>query len=62
MANKPKGIKFLKEDKRSIGTMVDRLDGQQAEWSIGLMVDRPDGRQTQWLIGLMVNRLDGQYA
>ena len=26
--NKPKGLKVAKEDQRSIGLMVDRLDGQ----------------------------------
>ena len=30
--NKPKGLKVTKEDQRSIGSMVDRLDGR---WSIG---------------------------
>ena len=30
--NKPKGLKVAKEDQRSIGLMVDRLDGR---WSIG---------------------------
>ena len=28
MTNKPKVLKVAKEDQRSIGSMVDRLDGQ----------------------------------
>ena len=26
--NKPKGLKVAKEDQRSIGSMIDRLEGQ----------------------------------
>ena len=39
MENKPKGLKVAKEDQRSNGLMVDRLDGR---WSMGLMVERLD--------------------
>ena len=48
MFNKPKGLKVAKEDQRSIGSMVDRLDGQ---WSIGSIVKRLNGQQAQWSIG-----------
>ena len=42
--NKPKGLKVAKEELRSIGLMVDRLDGRQARWAIGSTGDRPDGQ------------------
>ena len=41
--NKPKGLKVAKEVQRSIGSMVNGLNGQWAQWSIGLMVDKLDG-------------------
>ena len=37
--NKPKGLKVRKEVQ-----MADRFDGQQAQLSIGSMVDRLDGQ------------------
>ena len=36
--SKPKGLNFAKEDQRSIGLMVDKLNGQKAHWLIGSMV------------------------
>ena len=39
--NKPKGLKVAKEELRSIGLMVNGLDGQ---WAIGLMGDRLNGQ------------------
>ena len=41
--NKPKGLKVAKEDQRSIGLMVNRLNGKYTQWLIGSMVDRLDG-------------------
>ena len=38
--NKPKGLKVAKEDQRTIGLMVNRLNGRYARWLIGSMVDR----------------------
>ena len=43
--NKPKDLKVAKEDQRLIGLMVNRLDGQKAQWLIGLMVDRLDSER-----------------
>ena len=40
--NKPKGLKVSKEDQKLIGSMVNRLDGQQAQRLIGLMANRLD--------------------
>ena len=42
--NKTKGLKVAKEDQRWMGSMVNRLYGQEAWWLIGSMADWLDGQ------------------